>query len=129
MRSHRKIATALAVGTLAAGLLTGGAGTASADVSPMACYDGAKNFSTTNKVWPAYPNWATTTTACADVNVKATIGANVQACFYQGEGVPHKCYPQRWLSQGVWDTAVTDVANGKKFYLKFDRNTSGKIAY
>ncbi|QEV21477.1 hypothetical protein [Streptomyces alboniger] len=129
MRTRTKITTALAAGTLAAGLLAGSAGTASADVTPRSCYGSAKNFSTTNKVWPAYPNWATTTPNCADVNVKATIGANVTACFDQGPGRPHKCYPQRWLSQGVWDTAVTDVSNGKKFYLKFDRNTSGKIAY
>ncbi|MGV9884080.1 hypothetical protein [Streptomyces sp. NPDC003006] len=129
MHTRRKITTALAAGTLAAGLLAGGAVTASADVAPKSCYGSAKNFSTTNKVWPAYPNWAKTTTNCADVNVKARVGANVQACFDQGTGNPYKCYPKRWLSQGVWDTAVTDVQNGKKFYLKFDRNTSGLIAY
>lgn len=129
MRVRNKITTVVAAATLAAGLLAGGATTASADVAPKSCYGSAKSFSTTNKVWPAYPNWATTTSNCADVNVKANIGANVEACFYQGANQPHKCYPQRWLSQGVWDTAVTDVANGKKFYLKFDRNTSGLIAY
>ncbi|MFD0418601.1 hypothetical protein [Streptomyces sp. NPDC127108] len=129
MRTRRKIATALAAGTMTAGLLTGGALTASADVAPMSCYGSAKNFSTTNKVWPAYPNWARTTAHCADVNVKARVGAYVKACFDRGPGQPHKCYAKRWLSQGVWDTAVTDVPNGKKFYLKFDRNTSGLIAY
>jgi hypothetical protein len=134
MRTRRKITTVLAAGTLAAGLLAGGATTASADVAPMSCYGSAQSFSTTNKVWPAYPNWKKTTRNCADVNVKAAVGADVQACFYQGKDSqgkdkPHKCYPERWLSKGVWDTAVTDVADGKKFYLKFDRNTSGLIAF
>ncbi|MFH9075792.1 hypothetical protein [Streptomyces alboflavus] len=129
MRTRRKIATALAAGTMTAGLLTGSALTASADVAPMSCYGSGKAFSTTNKVWPAYPKWAKTTSQCADVNVKARVGAYVQACFDRGPDEPHKCYRKRWLSQGVWDTAVTNVPDGKKFYLKFDRHTGGVIAY
>ncbi|GGL73112.1 hypothetical protein GCM10010095_67380 [Streptomyces anthocyanicus] len=128
MRTRTKLTTVLASGTLAAGLLVGGASSASAGTA-QTCYGGADDFSTTNKVWPAYPQWRTTSARCADVNVKATVGAYVQACFYQGAGEPHKCYAKRWLSQGVWDTAVTDVLNGKKFYLKFDRSTWGKVAY
>lgn len=82
MRTRTKLTTVLASGTLAAGLLVGGASSASAGTA-QTCYGGAVDFSTTNKVWPAYPQWRTTSARCADVNVKATVGAYVQACFYQ----------------------------------------------
>ncbi|GAA2385517.1 hypothetical protein GCM10010420_05050 [Streptomyces glaucosporus] len=114
-------ATALVLGGTTAAT---GASAAEAPVTVQSCYGSGKSFTTTNKVWPAYPNWAYTTSNCADINIRPNVTVQVQTCWKD-----HSCNKLRTIRAGEWGLAATDVYDGSRFYLKFDRNVSGTIAY
>lgn len=117
------IVTAALLMTGGATAVTTGAATA-APSTAQSCYGSSKAFTTVNKVWPKYPNWAYTTANCADINVKPNATIKVQACWKN-----HACNRPTTIRAGQWGTAATDVLNGTKFYLKFSGNVSGRIAY
>lgn len=91
------------------------------------CYGSAKSFSTDSAdQWPQGANYATTTSHCADINVKPASGMWVQTCFL---GSNFYCNKATWITGGTWGTAATGVLNGTDFYLQFDRSTHGLVAY
>lgn len=118
----------LATVVLAAGGLTAATAT-TAGAAAQSCYGSAKSY-TTDSVdsWPASPAWAYTTSNCADINVKPNNGTYVQTCFDPTSGASY-CNAKRWIAAGTWGLAATDVNNGTKFFLLFDRASSGITAY
>ncbi|MEV6168069.1 hypothetical protein AB0L99_07560 [Streptomyces sp. NPDC051954] len=131
MHIRSRTAGILATVVLTAGGLTA-ATAATASAAPavaQSCYGSAKNYSTDSLLsWPAYPAWAYTTSNCADINVKPNSGTYVQTCFDPTSGANY-CNAMRWIPAGTWGLAATDVNNGTKFYLQFDRANSGITAY
>ena len=124
-RSYRAAGVLTAAVLTASGLTAAITGTATAaPATTQSCYGSAKSFSTVNKVWPAYPNWAYTTSNCADINVKPNATVSVQTCWKD-----HSCNSPRTIRAGQWGLAATKVLDGSKFYLKFSGNVSGQIAY
>lgn len=121
----------LAITALTAGGLTA-AGTATATAAPSAaesCYGSAKSYSTdSNNWWPQGSAWAYTTSNCADINVKPSSGVYVKTCFAPTSGDSY-CNSYRWIAAGTWGLAATDVNDGTKFFLQFDRSSSGSVAY
>lgn len=130
IRSHTiRVLTAAA---LMAGGLTA-ATTASATAAPatvQSCYGSAKSYATDSyNQWPAFPSgWAYATSNCADINVKPSSGTNVRTCFATSSG-SYYCNSYRWIAGGTWGLAATDVKDGTKFHLEFDRYSSGLVAY
>ncbi|MEU6349052.1 hypothetical protein ABZ896_06960 [Streptomyces sp. NPDC047072] len=122
-----------AAGMLATVVLTAGGltavTTATANAAAESCYGSAKSYSTDSyNSWPKAPSYATTTSNCADINVKPSSGTYVQTCFAPTSG-DNYCNSMRWIAAGTWGLAATDVKDGTKFYLQFDRAGSGTTAY
>lgn len=117
------IVTAALLMTGGAAAVTTGAATA-APSTAQSCYGSGKAFTTANKVWPKYPNWAYTTANCADINIKPNATVSVRTCWKN-----HACNAPRTIRAGQWGLAAEDVLNGTKFYLKFNRDVGGTVAY
>lgn len=102
----------------------------SASAAPATtCYGSAKSYVSSgrdNLDWPG-KGVATTTSYCADINVKPSQGTYVQTCFWTNSD--WTCNSYRWISAGTWGTAATDVLDGSQFFLHFDRSSSGLVAY
>ncbi|WP_438306648.1 hypothetical protein ACSHXN_44340 (plasmid) [Streptomyces sp. HUAS TT11] len=102
----------------------------SASAAPATtCYGSAKSYASSgrdNLDWPG-KGVATTTSNCADINVKPNQGTYVQTCFWTNND--WSCNSLRWIAAGTWGTAATDVLNGTGFFLHFDRSSSGLVAY
>ncbi|MFG3063475.1 hypothetical protein ACGFYM_33580 [Streptomyces sp. NPDC048231] len=128
----KRIATIAAVAASVGFLLSGPNAVAAAPshqapAVATSCYGSAKSFSTDSAdQWPQGANYATTTSNCADINVKPTSGMWVQTCFL---GANFYCNKATWITGGTWGTAATGVLNGTAFYLQFDRPTHGLVAY
>ncbi|WP_329382585.1 hypothetical protein OG625_19765 [Streptomyces sp. NBC_01351] len=124
---RRKAAATLATLALTAtGLLAVSAGTAQAGA--LACNDTARNYVTDEvNSWP-HASLAATTSNCYDINVKPSAGTYVRTCFVPSSGGWY-CNSYRWISGGVWGLAATDVKDGTKFYLDFDRYSTGRVSY
>lgn len=124
---RRKAAAVLATLALTAtGLLSISAGTAQA--AAQSCNGTARNYVTDEvNSWP-HASVAVTTSNCYDINVKPSAGTSVRTCFFPSSA-PAYCNSWRWLNGGVWGLAATDVKDGTKFYLDFDRYSTGLVAY
>ncbi|MFJ8011836.1 hypothetical protein [Streptomyces sp. NPDC096339] len=124
---RRKAAAALAALALTStGLLAVSAGTAQAGA--LACNDTARNFVTDEvNSWP-HDTLAVTTSYCYDINVKPSADTKVRTCFVPSNA-PWYCNAERSLKAGVWGLAATDVKDGTKFYLLFDRYSTGRVSY
>ncbi|MGW7542834.1 hypothetical protein ACWGKQ_17245 [Streptomyces sp. NPDC054770] len=131
MYIHSRAVRILAITALTAGGLTA-AGTATATAAPSAaesCYGSAKSYTTSpSNWWPAGAAWAYTTSNCADINVKPNTDVNVKTCFDPTSGDSY-CNASRKISAGTWGLAATNVSDGTKFFLQFDRSSSGIVAY
>ncbi|MFD4240093.1 hypothetical protein ACFWP3_00490 [Streptomyces sp. NPDC058525] len=124
---RRKAAAALATLALTAtGLFSVSTGTAQA--AALACNDTARNYVTDEvNSWP-HASVAVTTSNCYDINVRPNAGTKVRTCFFPSSA-PSYCNGWRWLNGGVWGLAATDVKDGTKFYLEFDRYSTGRVSY
>ncbi|MFZ3467695.1 hypothetical protein ACODT3_38925 [Streptomyces sp. 4.24] len=127
MRRHK---TAAALGTLIitlAGLFVGSAGTAQA--AAQSCYGSGRSYaSDEGNYWPHGDALAVSTSNCSDINVKPGSGTYVRTCFVPSSGGWY-CNGWRWINGGSWGLAATDVKDGTKFYLAFDRHSTGSVAY
>ncbi|MFE7118401.1 hypothetical protein ACFU99_23595 [Streptomyces sp. NPDC057654] len=97
------------------------------DAPPFTSYAGTG--SNDPSYWPKRGTYATTTTRCADINVKLNQTRDVQTCFKKGSG--WTCNGWRTLHQGKWGLAATDVLNGTQFFLQFKgtAKVSGHLDY
>ncbi|MFF2846587.1 hypothetical protein ACFVT5_09665 [Streptomyces sp. NPDC058001] len=118
----------LAAAVLAAGALTAatGASAVAAPAGATSCYGSAKSYRTDSlHRWPQNGGYTYTTSNCADINVKPVSGLWVQTCFAS----TGQCNKATWITGGTWGTAATGVLNNTKYYLHFDRASSGQVAY
>ncbi|MFB7918525.1 hypothetical protein [Streptomyces sp. NPDC056061] len=79
--------------------------------------------------WPARGTYATTTSRCADINLKLDSTRSVRTCFKKGTG--WTCNAWRQLSGGKWGLAASDVLDNTDFFLQFNGTTraTGLIDY
>lgn len=101
---------------------------------PLTCYGSAHHavFTLTgdggNDFWPGpRGTWATTTTACADINIKPTVSRSFTVCFKTTGG----CNGFHYAAAGQWTAIATNVLNGTKFYIQADHvgGTTAEVAY
>ncbi|WP_405577156.1 hypothetical protein [Streptomyces sp. NBC_01190] len=132
-RSHSALAVGLRSRTttlLAAGLLAAGAVVAAgeqasaAPTTAQSCLGSAHSYTTGYDDWPS-PGYATTTSNCSDINVKPNKTVAVRTCF-RSTGA---CNAWRTISGGTWGLAATGVLNGTSFFLSFNQDNSGHVAY
>lgn len=136
-----KLRKRIAVGLLPAAFIGGTLASAPAaqasspgEVSTQSCYGSAKSYTAVYLApgiyeWPASPGWAYATSNCNDINVKPTNGSTkVRTCFDPTSGDVY-CNAWRSVPDDTWGEAASDVANGTKFYLEFDRASRGYVAY
>ncbi|MEW1860646.1 hypothetical protein OG896_05590 [Streptomyces sp. NBC_00669] len=125
MRIRSRGITALAAVALAASGLTVAAGSSASAAAPLDCYGSSNIYSTSgNNRWPS-SGWVTTSSVCADINVRPNNSLWVQTCFQ----ATNSCNKATWISAVTWGTAATGVLDGTKFYLHFDRASVGDVAY
>jgi|SRR6476660_8808589 len=100
------------------------------DVGIQSCYGSQKYYSSdTYGMWPHYPSptYATTTTACADINIKPTFGTSVTVCFEAWGGA---CNGYKWAPGSQWTVIASNVRDGSRFWIFFETGEStGYIAY
>ncbi|MFB6617847.1 hypothetical protein ACIGFK_12155 [Streptomyces sp. NPDC085524] len=126
MFTRKAAATLATLALTATGLLAVSTGTAQAGA--LACNDTARNYVTDEvNTWP-HDVLAVTTSYCNDINVKANATAKVRTCFVPSSGGWY-CNSFRWVYAGTWGLAATDVKDGTKFYLEFDRYSTGRVSY
>jgi hypothetical protein len=135
MRKNTRILASAASGLLlaAGGLLTAttadAAGTGGTAV--QACYDGAKSYSKPSGSF-AYPTGAgylTTTSRCADINIKPGTTRSIRVCFLPSSG-GYYCNGYSTAKAGQWTVVATKVANGTDFWFDFksDAKSTGSWA-
>ncbi|MCF3171750.1 hypothetical protein IPZ61_00090 [Streptomyces sioyaensis] len=129
MRTRLRTVEVLATTILTAGglPLAADSSATAAPTTVQSCYGSAKNYDTAgtfqDQDWPM-KGMVTTTSHCADINVKPSNGVYVRTCWDNGD-----CNQYRWIPGGTWGVAASDVLNGTKFYLHFDSRSSGLVAY
>lgn len=127
----RKIALLLATAATMGSLAVGG-GIASADaLTVQACYDNAKPYSKpAGHIYvPTNGGWFTTTSNCADINIKPYGNRTVRVCFNPSSG-PDYCQPRfTTVTEGAWGVVATNVANGTKFKFDFLFPSAGSGFY
>lgn len=93
--------------------------------SAATCYGGAKSYTLADGSY-AYPNespntssgWLTTSSRCADINIKPKRDVRVRACFKSSSGTI-TCNALRDADEGVWTVVASDVLDGTKFRISF----------
>ncbi|MGW5050376.1 hypothetical protein [Actinokineospora sp. NPDC004072] len=99
------------------------AGPAAAEpASALSCYGSAKSFSKPSGVrwYPSGGGHFTTTSNCADINVKLNAGRWIAVCF-KPSSRPEYCQSNyTWAAAGQWTVIATDVLDGTRFYFDFD---------
>ncbi|MGH4028184.1 hypothetical protein ACQB60_04510 [Actinomycetota bacterium Odt1-20B] len=138
MRTHARVLPLTLTGVLLGGALAAVAAApagAGAGVRPDAgvqsCYGSAQKYtavgypSLNTAIWPD-GRWATTTSKCADINVKTNYTRNVRVCWETGA-----CTGFTLAREGKWTVAAPRVPNGTRFRLYFRgaNNGTGKVAY
>ncbi|MFI9237249.1 hypothetical protein [Streptomyces sp. NPDC053079] len=140
-RNARRLVSTAAGLVLAAGTLIGGSTAASASEADSrskdgvaSCYGSAKAYSK-----PAgqdfYPDngasTLTTTTNCADINIKTNTNRYVAVCFWKSTG-GWLCNQDHWTyaKAGQWTTVARSVLNGSRFVFSFrsDAKSTGHWA-
>ncbi|WP_329385941.1 hypothetical protein [Streptomyces sp. NBC_01716] len=132
MRNNTTRLGAIAAGlTLAAAGTISGATTAAAapqgENTVLACYDTAKSYSkSANYLYypTGYPTgtWLTTTSNCADINIRPNTNRYIKVCFDPSSGAPYCQSAHKYALSGQWNTIATNVANGTKFKFQFQTN-------
>ncbi|MEV0678675.1 hypothetical protein AB0I60_19370 [Actinosynnema sp. NPDC050436] len=129
----KKTAAALAIGvvTLPVTTVPAIAGAPGTDPTVQSCYGSAKSYTAIGDVsadwaeWPDY-GYATTTSACADINVKTNYSRYVRVCF----ATTSTCNEWKPAYAGQWTVVASDVLDNTKFWLRFQghNNSTGQVA-
>ncbi|MER7178892.1 hypothetical protein ABT404_05325 [Streptomyces hyaluromycini] len=133
MRKRKVARISVAAALLAGGVTIGAVGPADASAmrsgaTAQSCYGGAHDeefwVSTSggNDFWPTQGSYATTTSACADINVKPSESHSFTVCF-KATG---SCNGWHYAPAGQWTVVASQVLDSTKFYLQ--SNTHGGIA-
>lgn len=92
--------------------LAAGSSATAAPTTVHSCYGSAKNYDTAvtfqDEGWPIRGT-VTTTSNCADINVKPSNGVYVHTCWDNGD-----CHQFRWIPGSTWGVAASDVLNGTR---------------
>ncbi|MGP3949733.1 hypothetical protein [Streptomyces sp. 7N604] len=102
------------------------------DSRGQSCYGSARDYTAVGDAsqgvatWRAY-SYATTTSACADINVKTNYSRWVRVCFERTAS----CNDWTPAYVGQWTVVADDVDDGTKFWLVFkgSNNSTGMAAY
>lgn len=126
MKPPSRVLRSVVVAALAAGGVTAAA-TAPAAAAParaQACYDHSVGYTTVAHGelhrWPR-TGWATTSSYCADINVKASFRTDVKVCF-RATG---RCNSFKTAYERTWVEAATNVLDGTKYYMLFSSYSTG----
>ncbi len=93
-----------------------------AQAAATSCYGSAKSYSK-----PAGDRWypangtgrLTTTSNCADINIKPNQTTQIAVCFYPSSG-GSQCQPSfKTAPAGQWTVVATDVRDGTRFIFDF----------
>ncbi|MCQ4210768.1 MULTISPECIES: hypothetical protein [Streptomyces] len=119
MNIRKRLAATAVTAALAGAGLVGTASTASA----ATCYGSAHSYTKPEGyVWNpgTAGKYYTTTSNCADINIKTTRSVKVTACFYPTNADPFcAAGGYKTTTAGVWKVLATDVKDGTKFKFMF----------
>ncbi|MFB9544707.1 hypothetical protein [Micromonospora sagamiensis] len=91
-----------------------------------ACYDTAKSVTfftgSGNAFWPAWGTYATTTSACADINIKPAVTSSFKVCFER----TGSCNAFKSAPAGQWTVIASGVLDNTKFYIQ--RNSTSSVS-
>ncbi|MEU6772164.1 hypothetical protein [Streptomyces sp. NPDC046759] len=115
----------VAAALLAGGVIAGATGSANASdqrsgATAQSCYEGAHYEMFwgvgvgRNAFWPEQGTYATTTPACADINVRPDRSYSFTVCF-KATG---RCNGWHYAPAGRWTVVASRVLDGTKFYLQ-----------
>ncbi|GHB76340.1 hypothetical protein GCM10010377_78410 [Streptomyces viridiviolaceus] len=83
------------------------------------CYGSAKSYTKPADVrWYPSTGRLTTTSNCADINIKPNQSAYVEVCFYPTSG-GSTCNSYKYAPAGQWTVVATDVRDGTRFQFHF----------
>lgn len=85
------------------------------------CYGSAKSYSKPDgeEYYPAGSSYLTTTSNCADINIKPNTDRYVAVCFIPSSGSPYCQSSYTLATGGQWNVIATGVQTGTRFYFDF----------
>ncbi|MGW0285328.1 hypothetical protein ACWDXT_19725 [Streptomyces sp. NPDC003236] len=90
-----------------------------AQAAATSCYGSAKSYTKpTGARWYPTTGRLTTTSNCADINIKTNQSAYVQVCFYPTSG-GSTCGAYKSAPAGQWTVIATGVKDGTQFQFLF----------
>lgn len=125
MKLRSRVMRSVMAAALAAGGVTAAVTVpaAAAPARAQACYDHSVGYETVEvgekHRWPR-TGWATTSSYCADINVKANFMTDVRVCFRKTG-----CNSSKTAYSRTWIEAATNVLDGTQYYLQFSSYSAG----
>ncbi len=108
----------------------GGTATAASEGQPgvLACYDYARQYNKLAgaKHYPIYypgGTWLTTSSQCANINIKPSSTRYVKVCFDPYTGSPYCQSNWKFAPADKWTSVAVDVLNGTRFKFFFENDT------
>jgi len=91
----------------------------------LTCYGSASYVtfyanSTGNAFWPARGTYATTTSACSDINIKPRASNSFTVCFHK----TGKCNGWHYAPSGQWTVIASQVLDPTEFYVAVNGHSS-----
>lgn len=122
------ISVALVAGAMAVAPSADAAPRDAAPSTATSCYGSAHSYSKPSGSYryPTGSAYLTTTTNCADINIKTNTNRYVAVCWQDGT-----CQDQyTYATAGEWTTVATGVLNGTRFFFWFrsDASSTGSWA-
>ncbi|MFG2261836.1 hypothetical protein [Streptomyces sp. NPDC048720] len=93
----------------------------SGETGAQSCYGSAKSYSKPagNRWYPQGGPYLTSTSNCADINIKPGTGTSVAVCWLPSSGGSYCQSTFKNAPAGQWTVVATDVKDGTHFYFDF----------
>jgi hypothetical protein len=104
---------------------------AQGDVGVLSCYGSAKSYSKPSGEvdYPPGAGLLTSTSNCADINIKPNTTRSVRVCFAPSSGAWY-CQPSyRTATAGQWTVVATAVLDNTKFWFNFASTAASSGQY
>ncbi|MER6159590.1 hypothetical protein ABT147_29255 [Streptomyces sp. NPDC001868] len=106
------------------------------ELAARSCYGNAKSYTKKEDFHlvplPSQtPEYFTTTSDCADINIRTNSNRYVKVCFYKSNGDLNYCQDDyKYAEKDTWKVIATDVNNGVKFrfHFKITATATGEYA-
>ncbi|MFJ9733794.1 hypothetical protein ACIRUL_21060 [Streptomyces sp. NPDC101171] len=93
----------------------------SSETGAQSCYGSAKSYSKPagNRWYPQGGPYLTSTSNCADINIKPGTSTSVAVCWLPSSGGSYCQSTFKNAPAGQWTVVATDVKDGTHFYFDF----------